>query len=344
MPIRFADPWAFGLLVLVAAYLWFAWPRRRRPPAAALGLPALALLDDTPRSPRERALWWPVALRAAALCALVIALARPRSPGEVRDISTKGRNIVIALDISSSMKALDFAPDNRITAAKRVLTRFIDERPGDFMGLVIFASRPFTQAPLTDDHGVLTELLGRVDIGLLPDGTAIGTALAMAENHLKDLPPKSGVIVLITDGGNNTGSPDPVVAARIARAIGVRIYVIGMSARRGARLPSDAWVRGMGQQYQQRELAYGEEPAVLSARDEQLLRSVAATSGGTYYRATDEHALAGIVQQIDQVEKSTLQEREVLTWNEHAAWLLVPALLLLSAELALRTTWLRTVP
>src|SRR6185437_12370755 len=311
--MRFADPWAFALVVLVPAYLWFAWPRRRRPPAAALGLPALALLDSTPPSHRERALWWPVALRALGLLALIVALARPRSPGDVRDVSTKGRNIVIALDISSSMKALDFAPDNRITAAKRVLARFIDQRRGDFMGLVIFASRPFTQAPLTDDRGVLTELLDRVDIGLLPDGTAI----AMSENHLKDLPRNSGVIVLLTDGGNNTGAPDPLVAARIARAIGVRIYVIGMSARPGSRLPSDAWVRGMGQRYQQRELAYGEEPAVLSARDEQLLRSVAAISGGAYYRATDERALDDIVGEIDHVEKSSLDEREVLTWNEH---------------------------
>ena len=342
--MRFADPWAFALLALVPAYLWFAWPRRRRPPAAALGLPALALLDSTPPSHRERALWWPVALRALGLLALIVALARPRSPGDVRDVSTKGRNIVIALDISSSMKALDFAPDNRITAAKRVLTRFIDQRRGDFMGLVIFASRPFTQAPLTDDRGVLTELLDRVDIGLLPDGTAIGTALAMSENHLKDLPRNSGVIVLLTDGGNNTGAPDPLVAARIARAIGVRIYVIGMSARPGSRLPTDAWVRGMGQQYQRRELAYGEEPAVLSARDEQLLRAVAATSGGAYYRATDERALADIVREIDHVEKSTLEEREVLTWNEHAGWFIVPALLVLSLEVALRTTWLRTVP
>ena len=342
--MRFAEPWAFALLAIIPAYLWFAWPRRRRAPPAALGLPALRLLESAPPSRRERALWWPVALRALGLLALVIALARPRSPGEVRDISTKGRNIVIALDISSSMKALDFAPDNRITAAKHVLARFIDQRRGDFMGLVIFASRPFTQAPLTDDRGVLTELLDRVDIGLLPDGTAIGTALAMSENHLKDLPRNSGVILLLTDGGNNTGAPDPLVAARIARAIGVRIYVIGMSARPGSRLPSDAWVRGMGQRYLQRELAYGEEPAVLSARDEQLLRSVAAISGGAYYRATDERALDDIVDEIDHVEKSSLDEREVLTWNEHASWFLVPALVLLSLELALRTTWLRTVP
>ena len=342
--MRFAEPWALLLLALVPAYLWFAWPRRRRAPAGSLGLPTLALLEDEPPSRRERALWWPVALRALALTALIIALARPRSAGDVRDVTMRGRNIVIALDVSSSMKALDFAPDNRITAAKRVLARFIDERRGDFMGLVVFASRPFTQAPLTDDRGVLLDLLGRVDIGMLPDGTAIGTALAMAENHLKNMPRRSGVIVLITDGGNNTGSPDPLTAARIANAIGVRIYVIGMSSRTGARVPSDAWVRGMGQEYQQRELAYGEQPATLSLRDEQLLRTVATASGGAYYRAADLRALDTIVQDIDRAEKSTLREREVLTWHEHAPWLLVPALLALVGELGLRTTWLRTVP
>jgi Ca-activated chloride channel family protein len=285
-----------------------------------------------------------VALRALALTALVTALARPRSPGEIRDVTMNGRNIVLALDVSSSMKARDFAPDDRITAAKRVLERFIDERPGDFMGLVVFASRPFTQAPLTDDRAVLLDLLQRVDIGILPDGTAIGTALAMAENHLKDLPRRSGVIVLITDGGNNTGTPDPIVAAQIARAIGVRIYAIGMSARRGARMPGDAWVRGMGQQYQQRELAYGEQPAVLSMRDEQLLRTVASVSGGTYYRASDLSSLDRIVRDIDRAEKSRLRERQILTWHEHVAWLLVPALIFLCVELTLRSTWLRTVP
>lgn len=340
--MRFAEPWVLLLLALVPAYLWFAWPRRRRP-SGTLGLPALALLGAPP-SRRARSLWWPVALRALALAALIVALARPRSPGDVHDVTTNGRNIVLALDVSSSMKALDFAPENRITAAKHVLARFIDERPGDFMGLVVFASRPFTQAPLTDDRAVLLDLLQRVDIGMLPDGTAIGTALAMAENHLKDLPRHSGVIVLITDGGNNTGAPDPITAARIARAIGVRIYTIGMSARPGERTPNDAWVRGMGQEYARRELAYGEQPATLSARDEELLRTVASVSGGAYYRATDLTSLDAIVRDIDRAEKSRLREREVLTWHEYAAWLLVPALVFLGVELVLRSTWLRTVP
>jgi len=343
--MRFAEPWALALLLLVPAYLWLCWPRRRRPPAATLALPTLALLDASAPSPRERAARWPVALRAGALALLVAALARPRAPGDVRDVTTRGRNIVIALDISSSMKALDFRPLNRIDAAKQVLQRFIEARQGDFMGLVVFAARPFTQAPLTDDQGVLRELLRRVDIGLLPDGTAIGTALAMAENHLKDLPRNSGVIVLLTDGGNNTGAPDPLTAARIARAIGVRIYVVGMSARGGVRLPTDAWVRGMGQAYEgQRELAYGETPATLSARDEELLREVAAESGGRYYRATDARALARILGDVDRIEKRTLREREVRSWHEYALLLVGPALALLALELALRVTWLRTVP
>lgn len=341
--MRFAEPWALLLLLLVPAYLWFAWPLRRRP-AGTVGLSSLAMFGTGQTSRRTRALWWPVALRALALTALIVALARPRSPGDVRDVTTSGRNIILALNVSSSMKALDFAPDNRITAAKRVLARFIDARQGDFMGLVVFASRPFTQAPLTDDRAVLLDLLQRVDIGMLPDGTAIGTALAMAENHLKDLPRNSGVIVLITDGGNNTGAPDPITAARIARAIGVRIYVIGVSGQAGQRTPSDAWVRGVGQEYQQRELAVGEQPALLSPRDEQLLRTVASASGGAYYRAFDVKSLDHIMREIDQIEKSRLREREVLTWHEHFAWLVVPALIFLGVELALRCTWLRTVP
>lgn len=343
--MRFGEPWALALLVLVPLYLWWRWPYGRHAAPPSLALPTVALLGGAPRSVRERILWVPAVLRALVLALLIVALARPRVPDEVHDITTRGRNIMIALDISSSMKALDFRPADRIGAAKQVLARFITARRGDFMGLVLFASRPFTQAPLTDDDAVLQELLARADIGLLPDGTAIGSALAMAENHLKNLPRKSGVIILLTDGGNNTGAPDPITAARIAQAIGVRIYVIGVSARSNVRVPDDAWVRGLGQQYtSRRELAYGEEPAALSAREEQLLQQIAAVSGGRYYRATDERALAGIFGGIDRLETTTLHEREVLRWHEYAAWLVAPALLLLVAEITLCATWLRTVP
>ena len=342
--MRFADPWVLALLALVPAYVWLRWPRAARAPRATLAFPPLALLDGAPRSRRARLIALPVALRAGVLALAIVALARPRSPGDVRDRDLRGRNIVVALDISSSMKSLDFRPANRIEAAKRVLAQFIRAREGDFMGLVIFASRPFTQAPLTSNADVLLGLLDRVDIGLLPDGTAIGTALAMSENLLKNLPRGTGVIVLLTDGGNNTGSPDPITAAELAKAIGVRIYIVGMSASTGQRIPTDAWVRGMGREYTTQPQAYGMEPAVLTAHDEQTLERIAAISGGAYWRATDPKVLEGIMARIDRIETGTLHQREVLSWHEYYGWLAGAAVALLMLELALRAGPLRTVP
>ena len=161
---------------------------------------------------------------------LIGALARPQVPHEVRQVRSKARNIMLALDISSSMKATDFKPGNRLEVARAVLAEFARRRRGDLMGLVIFAGRSFLQAPLTPDTDLLGEMLGRVDIGQLPDGTAIGTALALALSQLKDLPNRASAIVLITDGANNTGSPTPFVAAEAAHAVGVRIHTIGVSA------------------------------------------------------------------------------------------------------------------
>ncbi len=229
--MQFADPWAFVLLVVVAADAMRAWPRRDRVPAAHLGFPGVSFLAGEPAAGRVRWLRLPPAMRTLALALLVVALARPRADGLRHDTPVRGRNIVLTLDISSSMKALDFRTGNRIEVAKRVLGDFVARRRGDFLGLVVFAGRAFTQAPLTTDADVVLELLHRADIGLLPDGTAIGTALAMSESHLEDLPRESGVIVLLTDGGNNTGYPDPLAAAEAARALGIRIYAIGVSSR-----------------------------------------------------------------------------------------------------------------
>ena len=336
--MRLIDPLALVLLALVPVYLWLRWPRRKRPPRTSVSLPALGLLNSVPRVGRERWLWLPVVLRAAAFTLIVVALARPRMPGEVSEEKLRGRNVVLALDISSSMKAKDLGDESRLETAKRILAHFASERRDDFMGLVLFASRPFTQAPLTNDLGVLGQLISTADIGLLPDGTAIGSALAMGENQLKNLPRNSGVIVLVTDGGNNTGTPDPLTAASIARAIGVRIYAIGVGAAGGARpayVERDAWWR--------RGMVQGED-STFTARDEQLLRRVADISGGAYFRATDANALAAIMNRIDRLEKSELHIRDVRSWRELFVPLTLAALLLLAAELALRTTWLRTLP
>ena len=229
-PMRFADPLYLLLLLVPGAWAWTQWRERRRAPVERIGFPGLVFLAGAPTTRRARWPWVPDALRMLGLALLVVALARPQVPHEVRQIRSKSRNIMLALDISSSMKAGDFKPGNRLMVARKVLADFTRERKGDLLGLVIFAGRAFLQAPLTPDTELLDRMLGRVDIGMLPDGTAIGTALAMSLNQLKDLPATASVIVLITDGANNTGQPSPLVAAEAARAIGVRIHTIGVSA------------------------------------------------------------------------------------------------------------------
>src|SRR5262245_6219183 len=228
--MRFADPGWLLLLVVPLALGVGMLRARHTPPALRIGFPALGFLDDAPASRWGRWRRLPDALRLVALVLLIAALARPQVPHEVRQVRSKARNIMLALDISSSMKATDFKPGNRLEVARAVLGEFARRRRGDLMGLVIFAGRSFLQAPLTPDTDLLGDMLGRVDIGQLPDGTAIGTALALALSQLKDLPNRASAIVLITDGANNTGAPTPFVAAEAAHAVGVRIHTIGVSA------------------------------------------------------------------------------------------------------------------
>jgi Ca-activated chloride channel family protein len=332
--VRFADPWAFVLVIAVAAEAWLTWPRRRRAPAAHMGFPAVPFLADAVGRGRARWNWLPSALRTTALCLIVVALARPRAEGDRRDTSVTGRNIVLTLDISSSMKALDFHNGSRLDAAKRVLAEFVARRHRDFLGLVVFAGRAFTQAPLTNDGGVLLDLLRRADIGLLPDGKAIGTALAMSEYHLKDLPRESGVIVLITDGGNNTGYPDPLTAAEAARALGIRIYTIGVSS--GGAAPVGLYRTGRP--------ATMEAPSALSTAEERTLRRIASISGGRYYRAADDATLSHVLADVDGLERTARRLHEVVSYREFFGIPLAIALVLLMAEIAARATWLRTVP
>lgn len=317
----FADPWAFVLLALVAADAW-----RDRRPRQWVALPMV----ETPSTPRVRWARVPPWLRTAALALIVVALARPRVEGQVRETTMRGRNVMLALDISSSMKARDLGDASRIDLAKRVLAEFVSRRPNDFLGLVVFAGRAFTQAPLTTDDAVVLDLLRRADIGLLPDGTAIGTALAMAEVHLEDLPKGSGVIVLLTDGGNNTGTPDPLTAAAIARALGIRVYAVGVSSNKVSSHEIPA--------------SMGEAPSSLTTFEERLLRRIATTSGGQYYRATDNAALEQVMGEIDRLERTELTLREVLSYRE-LFWIpLVLSLLLLAVAALLRSTMLRGVP
>ncbi len=330
--MRFADP-GWLLLVAVPFALGVGMLRNRAaPPVLRIGFPALGFLTDAPASRWGRWRRLPDVLRLVAMVLLIAALARPQVPHEVRQVRSKARNIMLALDISSSMKATDFKPGNRLEVARAVLAEFARRRRGDLMGLVIFAGRSFLQAPLTPDTDLLGEMLGRVDIGQLPDGTAIGTALALALSQLKDLPNRASAIVLITDGANNTGTPTPFVAAEAAHAVGVRIHTIGVSAPDTTGL-SDGFVWRQGR-----------TPDRLTSSDERVLRRIAERSGGKYYRATDPQALTRIMEELDPLEREEVRISETRDYRELYVWLLLPGLLLLAAELLLRATRLRTLP
>jgi Ca-activated chloride channel homolog len=332
--MRFADPWMFVLLIAVVGDAVWRWPRRRRLPAARIGFPAIGLVDGSEPAGRARWTWVPPVLRSLGLACCVVALARPRTDGEVRDTRLSGRNIVLALDISSSMKAPDFKAGSRVAVAKQELAEFIARRPHDFMGLVLFAGRAFTQAPLTNDGAVVLDLLRRADIGMLPDGTAIGTALAMSEVHLKDLPRGTGVIVVLTDGGNNAGRPDPLTAAAAARALGIHIYTIGVSGN--ARTATALYKTGIP--------ANMETPDAITSVEEKLLTRIATISGGRYFRATDDAALRGIMADIDRLEQSEVHLTEVLSYHEYFWVPLLVGLVLIGTAGVLRLTALRTLP
>ncbi len=377
--MRFADPACLILLLLAAGHAWRHWPRRRRPPPGALAVPSLAWLDGPAPGPRARWAWLPVALRTAVLALLVVALARPQTVGEAGAVTTRSRNLVLALDISSSMKAVDFTPGNRLEAAKRVLADFVRRREGDLIGLVLFASRAFTQAPLTVDTGLLLELLRRVEIGLLPDGTAIGTALATSLALVEHLPPRSSAVVLVTDGGNNTGRPGPLTAAEAARALGIRVYAVGLTAGGAAGTggggavgtgggapvapgaadsappaareaaapgpgPAEPGAAGSPAAQRPSPAPAVEPPARIANADEAVLQRVAARTGGRYYRASDPDALARIVAEIDRLERTEVRVKTVRQYRERYALALAPALVLLLLEALLRAIWLRELP
>jgi len=330
--MQFADPLLLLLLIVPIGYGLRTWLRRRRVPVQYFGFPALFLVPDQSRSGRAR--WLPLlnALRAAGLTLLIVAFARPQLPHDVQETRLRSRNIMVALDISSSMKAGDFQPGNRLEVARRVLDEFVQQRKGDLIGLVTFAGRTFLQAPLTPDLDLLGETIQRVDIGMLPDGTAIGTALAMSLNQLKDLPPKASVILLITDGANNTGQPSPFAAAEAARTLGVRIHAIGLSTADTSQGDRNLIWR------------WGRAPARLSRSDEAVLTRISSRTGGHFYRATDPDALRRIMGEIDPLERRDVTVRETRDYEELYPFPLAAGLVLLALELALGLTWLRTAP
>ncbi len=331
--IDFAAPgllWGLALLPAIAL-----GARRRRRPAALL-FPSAELPRPAARGRRVGRGGWLLALRLAALALLVLALARPRQGLGSVDVEASGVDIVLAIDVSGSMRALDFELDghraSRLAVVKDVVRRFIEDRPDDRIGMVAFAARPYLVSPLTLDHDWLVRNLSRLEVGLIEDGTAIGSAIAAAANRLRDLPGRSRVAILLTDGVNNAGKVSPLVAAEAARAVGVRVYTIAAGTEGEAPMP----VRD----------AFGRERIVPVAVevDEQTLAEVAKVTGAAFFRATDASSLRRIYRRIDRLEKTRARRRHYERYRELFAWPLLAGLGLLTLELALAETRLRRLP
>ncbi len=334
MTFRFASPWL--LLLLGIVFLPAAWPKlfKRQARPATLRYADTSLVVGATRSWRifARKLLSPVRWLAMAL--IVVAVARPQAGQTQQIIKGEGVDIALALDISGSMASLDFEPQNRLAAAKQVIAEFVAERPYDRIGLVVFARNAFNQSPPTVDHAVLLRLLDEVKLSTelgLKDGTAIGLGLANAANMLKDSTAKSKVIILLTDGVNNAGQIDPLTAAEVAKTLGIKIYTIGAAKPGQVPVPQPGFF-GPTIVYRESEL------------DEDILKQIAQKTGGQYFRAKDTAGLEQIYAEINTLEKSQVEIRSYSRYRELAWAALLPALILLLAELALRKTALRTIP
>ena len=354
--MEFAQPlwlWLLLLVPLVGLHAWRAARRRR----GGLRFSDVGPARSAPRTWRTRLEWLPAALRMGALALGIVALARPQIANTTRTRSAEGIDIMLVLDTSTSMQAEDFEP-NRFEAAREVAGDFVRSRLTDRVGLVVFAAKAYTQTPLTLDYDFLLRMMNEVEVGIIEDGTAIGTAIAMAVGRLTDAGEalsagstpsneagangasddgasdgtSSKVAVVLTDGQNNRGEVDPVTAAELAEAMGVRVYTIGVGTRDGAPYPvSNPFYSG------QRRIA--------SARiDEEMLQEVAAKTGGRYFRATSKEGLRTVYDEIGEMEKTKIQERVYTDREERYALFLWPAFGLLFLEVLLSTTSLRRFP
>jgi Ca-activated chloride channel family protein len=327
--ITFANPWCLLLLLIIPAIIaYYVYNRKRL--TAEIRFSTIKVFQEMPKNYKHYLRYLPLALHMLALAALIIAIARPQKSDSWSNQTTEGIDIVMSVDISSSMLAEDLKP-NRLRAAKKVATEFISSRRNDNIGLVVFAGESFTQCPLTTDQNVLLNLFESVQFGTIEDGTAIGLGLANAVNRMKDSSSKSKVVILLTDGSNNRGDIDPLTAAEIAKTYGIRVYAIGVgSYQKQVRVPVYT--------------PYGVQYTTMSSEfDESTLREIAKKTGGEYFRAKDNNTLRAIYSQIDQLEKTKMRVQEYSKRYEYFMPFLIVALICLLLELVLRYFVLRTL-
>lgn len=328
--MSFNNPeYLYLLLLLLPVLAWYVFKQYQAD--ASLQISDLQRLVKSSEKLSTKLLFHtPFLLRFLAIMLLIIVVARPTLSNSIRNETTEGIDIVLAMDISGTMLAEDLRP-NRLEAAKRVATEFIVERPNDNIGLVVFAGESFTQCPLTTDHAVLVNLFSGIKYGIIEDGTAIGMGLANAVSRIKDSKAKSKVVILLTDGSNNAGEIAPLTAAEIAKTFGVRVYTIGVGTRGMARYPVQTPVG----------IRYQDMPVDI---DEDMLRQIANMTGGRYFRATDNENLKAIYTEIDQMEKTKIAVKEYKKKTEIYLPFAVVAFLLLVAELILKNTILKKLP
>ena len=326
--MQFRDPLFFLLLFILPFVFWLAVQRQKiLMPFSNLSeraLPATSLKVLLYR-------FLPV-LRFIILFLLIAALARPVQPLSEKDFETEGIDIILSLDISGSMLAEDFKPENRLFVAKKEAKNFIHGRHNDRIGLVIFAGKAFSQCPLTLDYKILDQLIDDIQIGMIEDGTAIGMGLATSVNRLKNSSAKSKVIILLTDGDNNAGNIDPITASELAKTFGIRVHTIGVG--RGGLVDFPVMDPLFGKRYVQVQMDV----------DEFGLKRIADITGGKYFRARDTESLRQIYSTIDKLEKTKIKVHLYKSYNELFKYLLIPAILILFLELVLSRTLLLKVP
>ena len=326
---RFEDPW-FLILFLIIPYL--VWKRKEQ---GTISYSSLEILQNIRAIQVGFLSTIPLVLRLFAISLFIMALARPQEGQKRTEILSMGVDIMLALDTSGSMKALDFIQndkrDTRLTMVKDVVSKFIENRTNDRMGMVVFGSEAYTQCPLTLDQNILQSFLRKLDIGMAGDSTAIGSAIGIAVKRLKDLKSDSKLIILLTDGRNNAGNLAPLQAAQTAKAFGIKIHTIGVGTRGKAPFLVNSI---FGQRYVYQEVDI----------DEDTLKEISKITGGQYFRATDLESLKLIYKKIDQMEKSEVKIFDHSEYTELFHYFLIPAILILFLEVTLSNTLFRRLP
>jgi Ca-activated chloride channel family protein len=329
--IQFAEKrWFWLMLILPVMIAWYIWKRRKQ--QGELNYSSFVLLEGIAVPARAKWRHALFGLRLGAMALIIAALARPQSRSSWKDTKTEGIDIVISMDVSLSMLAKDFKPD-RLKVAKDVIMDFIDARPNDRIGLVLFGGQAFTQCPLTTDHKVLKNMFPQIKAGILDQGTAIGLGLANAVARIRESKAKSKVIILISDGVNNVGEVSPLTAGELAQTYGIRVYCIGVGTKGKALQPVAMYAQG--------EYEYDYVDVEI---DEKMMSEISEMTGGRYFRATNKESLQNIYQEIDKMEKTIISEKSFSNKAEHFLPLAIGAALLLLLEFILRYTLFKTIP